>query len=198
YAWLYLLNNTVTYSFGFFLPIILNGDMGYSTTMSQVLSFPPDAPWIFTTAWFADRYRKRGIVLIFNCAVSIVGVAMMGLVTTNPAARYADVFLGVAGANSNVPTILSYMHNNIVGVMKRSVASALLIGGAAIGGIVASNIFRQQDAPRYSPAMYAVIATRVVGILHGLNNFVVYSRKNGKADRGELVLEGQVGFRQKL
>ncbi|KAM3423655.1 hypothetical protein BST61_g1072 [Cercospora zeina] len=201
YAWLYLLNNTVTYSFGFFLPVILNGDMGYSTTMSQVLSFPPyvfAAPWMFATAWFADRYRKRGIVLIFNCAISIVGVAMMGFVTTNPAARYAGVFLGVAGANSNVPTILSYLHNNIVGQMKRSVASALLIGGGAIGGIVASNIFRQQDAPRYSPAMYAVIATQAVSMLHVLKNFVVYSRKNRKADRGELVLEGQVGFRQTL
>ncbi|PPJ57035.1 hypothetical protein CBER1_00552 [Cercospora berteroae] len=199
YAWLYLLNNTVTYSFGFFLPIILNGDMGYSTTMSQVLSFPPyvfAAPWMFATAWFADRYHKRGIVLIFNCAVSILGVAMMGFITSNPAARYAGVFLGVAGANSNVPTILSYMHNNIVGMSKRSVASALLIGGGAIGGIVASNIFRQQDAPRYLPAMYAVIGTQVVSILHVLKNFVIYSRKNRKADRGELVLEGQIGFRQ--
>lgn len=137
YAWLYLLNNTVTYSFGFFLPIILRGDMGYSTAMSQVLSFPPyvaAAPWMFTTAWVADRFRKRGLILIFNCLAAIVGVAMMGFIRSNPAARYAGVFLGVCGANSNVPTILSYMHNNIVGQMKRSVASALLIGGGAIGG----------------------------------------------------------------
>lgn len=152
---------------------------------------------MFTTAWFADRYHKRGIVLILNCLVALVGVVMVGFVT-NPAARYAGVFLGVAGANSNVPCILSYMHNNIVGQMKRSVASALLIGGGAIGGIAASNIFRQQDAPRYSPAMYAVIATQAVSILHVLKNFIVYARRNRKADRGEVVLEGQVGFRQTL
>jgi len=66
-----------------------------------------------------------------------------------PPNRYAGVFLGVAGASSNVPSILSYMHNNIVGQMKRSVASALLIGGGACGGIAAANIFRQQDAPQY-------------------------------------------------
>ncbi|KAF2161167.1 hypothetical protein M409DRAFT_59424 [Zasmidium cellare ATCC 36951] len=164
YAWLYCLNNTVTYSFSFFLPIILKGDMGYSTAMSQVLSFPPyvaAAPWMFFTAWVADRYRIRGAILIFNCAAAIVGVAMVGYATSSPAARYAGVFLGVCGANSNVPTILSYMHNNIVGQMKRSVASALIIGGGAIGGIIASNIFRQQDAPRYTPAMATVIATQV-------------------------------------
>jgi hypothetical protein len=63
-------------------------------------------------------------------------------------ARYTGVFLGVSGANSNVPSILSYMHNNIVGRMKRRVASAMLIGGGACGSI-ATAIFRQQDAPQY-------------------------------------------------
>lgn len=201
YAWLYLLNNTVTYSFGFFLPIILKGEMGYSTAMSQVLAFPPyvaAAPWMFFTAWLADRYRIRGAVLIFNCLAAILGVGMMGFAISNPAARYAGVFLGVCGANSNVPTILSYMHNNIVGQMKRSVASALIIGGGAIGGIVASNIFRQQDAPRYTPAMATVIATQVVSVGHVVKNFWVYGRKNRKAERGEIVLEEQVGFRQTL
>lgn len=201
YAWLYCLNNTVTYSFSFFLPIILKGDMGYSTAMSQVLSFPPyvtAAPWMFFTAWVADRYRIRGAILIFNCATAIVGVAMVGYATSSPAARYAGVFLGVCGANSNVPTILSYMHNNIVGQMKRSVASALLIGGGAIGGIIASNIFRQQDAPRYTPAMATVIATQVLSILHVVKNFYFYSKMNRRAERGEVVLEGQVGFRQTL
>lgn len=169
--------------------------------MSQVLAFPPyvaAAPWMFTTAWIADRYHKRGLILIFNCIAAIIGVAMLGFAHSDPAARYAGVFLGVCGANSNVPTILSYMHNNIVGQMKRSVASALIIGGGALGGIVASNIFREQDAPRYTPALATVIATQVLTVLHVLKNFVVYTRKNRKADRGELILEDREGFRQTL
>lgn len=99
-------------------------------------------------AWVADRYRKRGIIIVFNCLTAIIGVSMMAFLD-KPRNRYAGVFLGVAGANSNVPSILSYMHNNIVGQMKRSIASALLIGGGACGGIAAANIFRQQDAPQY-------------------------------------------------
>ena len=154
FAWLYMLNNTVTYSFGFFLPIILRNDMGYSIAMSQILAFPPyvaAAPWMFATAYIADRFRKRGLILILNCTLAIVGVALMAFARSSPATRYAGIFLGVMGANrlvtplrdmyllnldSNVPSILSYMHNNIVGQMKRSVASALLIGGGAIGGII--------------------------------------------------------------
>jgi hypothetical protein len=152
FAWLYFLNNVVAYSWAYFLPIILRNDMGYSVSMSQILSFPPyvlAALWMFIAAWVADRYRKRGLIIIFNCSWAIIGVCMMAYVK-NARVRYAGVFLGVAGANANVPSLLSYMHNNIVGQMKRSIASALLIGGGACGGITASNIFRQQDAPKYS------------------------------------------------
>jgi hypothetical protein len=151
FAWLYLLNNVVAYSWGYFLPIILRSNMHYNVAMSQILSFPPyvlAAVWMFSTAWVADRYRKRGLIIIFNCSWAIIGVCMMAYVE-NARVRYAGVFLGVSGANANVPSLLSYVHNNIVGQMKRSVASALLIGGGACGGIAASNIFRQQDTPEY-------------------------------------------------
>ena len=139
----------------------------------------------------------RGAIIIFYCAWCIIGVCMMAYLT-NARARYAGVFLGVSGAIANVPSLLSYMHNNIVGQMKRSVASALLIGGGACGGIAASNIFRQQDAPKYTPAMAVVIATQALSILHVLKNFLVYARENRKDDRGERILEGQEGFRQTL
>lgn len=39
----FLLNASVNYSFQFFLPIILKGDMGYETDMAQILAFPPYA-----------------------------------------------------------------------------------------------------------------------------------------------------------
>ncbi|QDS68817.1 hypothetical protein FKW77_006268 [Venturia effusa] len=200
YAWLYFLNNIVTYSFAYFLPIILRSGMGYSVAMSQVLSFPPyvlAAIWMFTTAYIADRTHKRGLVIIFNCLWALIGVAMMAFLA-RPRDRYAGVFLGIAGINSNIPTLLSYMHNNIVGQSKRALASALLIGGGACGGITASNIFRQQDAPDYIPALVVVICTQGLSVLHVLKNFYVYSRSNKRADRGEIVIEGQEGFRHTL
>ncbi|KAF2200988.1 MFS general substrate transporter [Delitschia confertaspora ATCC 74209] len=200
FAWLYLLNNVVAYSFSYFLPIILKSGMGYDTTMSQVLSFPPYAVaaiWMFATAWTADRYRMRGVIITFNAAMAVMGVSMMAFLT-RPRDRYAGAFVAVAAANSNVPAILSYMHNNIVGQSKRALASALLIGGGACGGIVASNIFRQADAPGYRPAMYAVIGTQALTVLHVVKNFWVYARANRKAERGERVIEEQEGFRYTL
>jgi hypothetical protein len=70
-------------------------------------------------------------------------------VCAEPQNKICGCVLGVSGANANVPSLLSYMHNNIVGQTKKSIGSALLIGRGACGGIVASNIFRQQDAPKY-------------------------------------------------
>ncbi|PGH17195.1 hypothetical protein AJ79_01333 [Helicocarpus griseus UAMH5409] len=197
FAWLYLLNNVVTYSFGFFLPIILRNDMGFSVALSQVLSFPPYVFAAIVIAYIGDRTQTRGPLLILNCLVAIVGVSMMAFLT-RPRDRYAGVFLGVAGANTNVPSLLSYMHNNIVGQMKRSISSALLIGGGAIGGIAATNIFRQQDAPAYTPAMITVLCTQAVTVLHVLKNFWVFKRRNAMVDRGEGVVEGQVGFKYTL
>lgn len=46
--------------------------------------------------------------------------------------------------------------------------------------------------------MAVVIATQVLSILHILKNFWIYSRANRKADRGEVILEGQEGFRQTI
>lgn len=43
------------------------------------------------------------------------------------------------------------MQNNVTGYTKRSFASALTIGGAGVGGIVASTVFRSKDAPGYRP-----------------------------------------------
>ncbi|KAK3060502.1 hypothetical protein LTS18_008402, partial [Coniosporium uncinatum] len=200
FAWLYFLNNVVAYSFAYFLPIILNSGMHFSTAKAQVLTFPPyvlAALWMFSTAWVADRYRKRGLIIILNALFTILGVAMMGFLA-RPRDRYAGVFLGVAAANSNVPALLSYMHNNIVRQSKRAVASALLIGGGACGGIAASNIFRQQDAPDYVPAMIVVLCTQALTVLHVGKNFWVWGRANRRAERGEVVLEGQEGFRMTL
>ncbi|EME43430.1 hypothetical protein DOTSEDRAFT_54250 [Dothistroma septosporum NZE10] len=201
WAWLYLIAATVSYSFSLFLPIILENDLKYSTASAQILSFPPyavAAPWMFITAWVGDRYRKRGALIIFNCAAALVGLCLIGFASSSPKARYAGCFLGVSGGNSNIPTILTYMHNNIVGQTKRSVASAVLVGASGISGIIAANIFRQQDAPEYKPAIITVIVLNGLSVLHVVKNFYVYARMNRKADRGELVIEGQPGFRLTL
>ncbi len=39
--------------------------------------------------------------------------------------------------------------------------SIMMIAGGGLGGIIASLVFRQQDAPGYKPGLYVVLALQV-------------------------------------
>lgn len=111
---------------------------------------------MYGTAWFGDKYHTRATVIVFNCAIALVGLPILGFAESG-AVRYFGVFLATAGANANVPATMAYQANNIRGQWKRAFCSATLTGFGGIGGIAGSLIFRSQDAPAYVPGMIGVI-----------------------------------------
>ena len=134
--------------------------MGLDVGQSQCLSAPPYAAAalvMFVTAWWGDKYHLCGPVLVFNCIITVIGIPIMGW-ATNTGVRYFGVFLTVAGANSNIPCVMAYQANNIVGQWKRAMGSAMLIAFGGTGGIAGGLVFRSQDAPNYHPGLIACIA----------------------------------------
>lgn len=134
--------------------------MGYNSAESQYLTAPPYAAAGFMmlgTAWLGDKYHMRSPIIVFNCIVTVVGLALMGYIEEK-AVRYFGVFLFVCGSNSNIPSIMAYQANNIVGQAKRAMASALLVGLGGVGGIAGSLIFRAEDKPGYRPGIIACFA----------------------------------------
>lgn len=135
---------TITYALAYFLPIILNKNLGFDVGASQCLVAPP---YVFagiimvTSGYLGDRFRLRGPVIIFNMLLCLIGVPIMGW-HRQAAVRYFGVFLVTAGANSNVPAALSYQANNIRGQWKRAFCSATFVGFGGIGGIAGSLVFR--------------------------------------------------------
>ncbi|KAJ9612134.1 hypothetical protein H2200_003731 [Cladophialophora chaetospira] len=185
------------YSYSYFLPLILRGSFGYSVEKSYILNFPPyvlASIWMLVAGYYGDKYKIRGPIVLAQALVIIIGVCMTAFLTNGPA-RYVGVFFGVGAINSNIPAILSYQHNNITGQLKRALATAMVIGGGGCGGIIASNVFRHQDAPNYRPGLIAVIVSQALTAVLVCKNFVVFRRLNRKADRGEILLEGTEGFR---
>ena len=71
----------------------------------------------------------------------------------------------------------------------------MLLMGGGCGGIVASFVFRQKDAPDYLPGMITVIVSQVLTVLLVSMNTVYFAHRNRKADRGEAILESTPGFR---
>jgi hypothetical protein len=108
-------------------------------------AFPPCFAVIvvMTVSWLADKYRVRGLPVIGQGLLGIVGLCMTGFLDT-PIPRYVGTFLGYAGAVGLVVTSMSWMANNLRGDGKRAVATAIMISISGVGGIYSSLVFRQQ------------------------------------------------------
>ena len=149
---------------------------------------------MYATSWYGDKYKTRAPVLIFNSVISIIGLPIMGF-STNNAVRYFGAFIGIAGANANVPATMAYQANNIRGQWKRAFCSATLTGLGGVGGIAGSLVFRSQDAPAYVPGFIAVIVANVVVVIITCMLTVLFERRNKLADEGKLVLNDSPEFR---
>ncbi|KAI5788283.1 major facilitator superfamily domain-containing protein [Geopyxis carbonaria] len=195
FSLLFMSSTVPAYAFSYFLPIILQG-MGYSKGMAQILSAPPFVFAVISGMAFAflgDRIRMRAPIIAGQSLLCIIGLALTGYGGSN-AVRYFGTFLGIAGAQGNVPAVLSYQSNNIRMNSRRSVASALQVGFGAIGGIMASTIFRQKDFPYYRVGILTTIGTQL--LILSLTGVLTlhFRRMNKKQQRGEAVIEGHETF----
>lgn len=116
----------------------------------------------------------------------------------NTNTRYGGAFLGVIGICANVPTQFGYQHANMVGQSKRALTLGMMTIGGAFGGIISGNIFRAKDAPKYLPGLGVCMAFQCITICLVVKNFFYYTWCNRKADRGEMIIQGQPGFRYTL
>lgn len=96
-----------------------------------------------TVSWLADKYRVRGLPVICQGLIGIIGLCMTGFLDA-PVPRYIGTFLGYAGAIGLVVTSMSWMANNLRGDGKRAIATAVMISVSGVGGIYSSLVFRQQ------------------------------------------------------
>ncbi|KAJ5394801.1 Major facilitator superfamily domain general substrate transporter [Penicillium crustosum] len=197
YAILYMLVTMPSYAIAYFLPIILQESMHFSVVKAQCLVAPPyvfAGVVMYIQAVYSDKWRLRGPIIVGNALVVILGLALLGFLK-NPAPRYFGVFLATAAANANCPAIVSWQSNNIRGQWKRAFTSATSIGGGSMGGIIATTVFRAQDAPDYiSGLIAAILANGLIVVVAGLLT-LKYNRANKRVDAGGKPIEGKIGFK---
>jgi cyanate permease len=107
---------TIVYAFAFFIPIILTG-FGYDAKMVFLMSAPPACaavPWVLLISWIADKTKCRAPWIILQALIGITGLLIVAYQTDN-SIRYLGIFMGLAGANSNIPACLAWQANNIRG-----------------------------------------------------------------------------------
>ena len=156
---MFFLENIVSTCLSYFLPIILQGGMGFSEDKSILLSAPPYY-WavipVILSSWVGDRWRLRGPVIAFNSTCLIVGFCMFGF-ADQATVRYIGTYLATGAYVSNWAALYAYQGNNIVGQWKRAFTTAVTSACNGAGGIAGSFIVRQNEAPRYSTAVWISI-----------------------------------------
>lgn len=185
------------YAQAYFISIILKG-LGWSPTKALLLSAPPYGPPILTvllTSWMSDRLKHRSGFIILNTSICITGLCLTAFAKQNEV-RYFGTFLTNIGNSGAGPGILAYSSNNVVSHSKRTVQTAVTVMLAGVSGIVATLVFRTQDAPHYIPGISTTVGSQVLLILTVLGTSFHFWRQNKLLREGKLSqpLEGQPGF----
>ena len=139
------------YSFGLFLPTIVNNGFAKDANQAQLWTVIPYAvASIFTviTAFLSDRLNLRGPVMLVTLPVAIIGYGVISQ-TTNPKVQYGMTFLMATGMYASVPCILSWNSNNSAGHYKRATTGALQLAIANCGGFVASFVYQKSERPQF-------------------------------------------------
>jgi nitrate/nitrite transporter NarK len=139
------------YSFGLFLPTIINNGFSKDPNETQLWTVIPYAvASVFTVAvaLLSDRLNLRGPVMLCTLPVAIIGYGVISQ-TTNPKIQYGMTFLMATGMYATVPCILSWNSNNSAGHYKRATTSALQLAIANAGGFVASFVYPKSEAPYF-------------------------------------------------
>lgn len=176
--------------------------MDYDVGIAQLMTAPPVVFAVITSmifAWLSDKFRIRSPFIAIQALICIIGLMLVAYAKQN-GVRYFGLFLGNAGCQGNVPSILAYQSNNIRYQSKRSVGSALQIGFGAIGGIIASTVFREQDNPHYRPGLWTTTGLQIFIVCASAATAWYFRRKNKQVDEGTISepIEGLEGFKYTL
>ena len=197
FAATFFLLNLVSTALSYFLPIILQNGMGFSTNKAILLSAPPyyyAVIPVLLSSWIGDKYRLRGPVISFNSLCLIAGFGMLGF-ADQVTVRYVGTYLATGAYVSNWAALNSYQASNITGQWKRAVTAAAITACNGLGGVAGSFIVRQTEAPRYPTAIYVSIGSHIliIGIVLAFSAY--FYNANSKQMKGKKTIERTEGFR---
>ncbi|KAF2265251.1 MFS general substrate transporter [Lojkania enalia] len=163
------------YSFGLFLPTIIN-NLNFATDPNEaqlwtVIPYAVAAVFTVLVAILSDKLAIRGPLMLCTLPIAIIGYGVISN-NTNAKVQYGMTFMMATGMFASVPCILSWNSNNSAGHYKRATTSALQLAIANCGGFVASFIYPKRQAPQFKEshsiilgllcAAWALIAANVV------------------------------------
>ncbi|OKL63834.1 hypothetical protein UA08_00774 [Talaromyces atroroseus] len=142
------------YGYGFVLPTIIN-NLGFSAARAQAMTVPPYVFACVVTAfsgYMANKWQKRMLPLFLVNLMALIGFVIMMVSVRYPSipgVTLFGVFLTTGGLYPVSPLATAWISLNCAGTMKRAVGIGAMISFSQLGGIVGSNIYIADTAPKY-------------------------------------------------
>jgi len=171
------------YGISFFLPSIIHG-FGYSTPVSSLLTVPPYAVAAIVLLFFAhfsDKLRLRWPFIFAGLLTSAVGFSI-NISNVSTGTKYFGTFLCVIGSYSSSPGVVAWLGGNVAGQYKRAVAVSLHLGIGNLAGIIAANIYRTKDSPRYRLGHGVELGLISIGLVVLPTIVFTYNRINARRE----------------
>ncbi|KAJ8117892.1 hypothetical protein OPT61_g1012 [Boeremia exigua] len=172
------------YGISLFLPSIIRG-LGYTSSTAQLLTVPiyiTASVLAIGVAWWSDRVGKRYPFILVCLCIMAVGFIMC-VSSATPGVIYAGVFIAACALYPAFPGNITWLSNNLAGSTKRATGQAIQIAVGNLAGAMASNFYREKDAPRYILGHALELGFIGAGILGVLVLVFNYKRINAKRER---------------
>lgn len=145
------------YSYAFFSPTIIK-TYHYSAIQTQLHSVPPwAASFVFSliVATLSDWTRHRAFFAIAPLAITVSALSVLLAIHNNITVEYAVLHLVTIGTYGVMPIVVCWFQMNLGGHHRRAIGTAWQIGFGNLGGIIATYLFLDSDAPNFTKG-YAV------------------------------------------
>lgn len=185
--WLHMILNVVSLApkggLQLYGPFVIKS-LGFSKTNANLLNAVSSVlviilSWLISFA--SDKTRLRGpwCIAAYLWSIAFAG-ALFGQTTSPKWTRYA-IFTLLSGGNALAQGLNdAWLSINATSPSKRSVGLAMVVMGSNLGAIAGQQLFRQDDAPKYTRAFLAILLLYAASIPITLLIMWVYHRGNRK------------------
>ena len=175
------------YAFNFTAPTIVYS-LGYTAAKAQLLVVPLYIGGVISTVTLtrlSDRYRIRWPFIVFPYCFAAIGfLGMLAIPHPRlPGLTYGWLFFIPAGCYPAVITMAGWQGANLAPTSKRAVGIALGISLANAGGLIGSNIYLEEEAPRYWLGYGFSLGCLCVGICSTFVLRFAFKRANTQRDK---------------
>lgn len=159
-------------SVALFLPQIV-GALGYDKIKTNLYTVAPNivgACFLLILAFTSDFTRLRFPFIALGFALTFIGFIIYATidVTSELRVAYFACFMMTWGTSAPSVLLSTWYNNNVAHEGRRVTLTSIGVPLANLMGVVSSNIFREQDKPKYLPALATTAAFGATGCLCAL------------------------------